>query len=149
MTPAILLHDSLLALSPQAIAGVLILHKAVELGQAHVGLTPETIATMSGAAILEHVEDLRGQTDAFNECRYDRAVRAQGVEPRIDPSWERHFDVYVRAIPLSNDKALAFNMVVGGGKFGSGESYPWDKECWLVNITGTETIIKHTFGEIA
>jgi len=149
MTPAILLHDSLMALSPRAIAGVLILHKALELGQAHQGLTAETIASMSEAAIIEHVEDLRGQSDAFNEARYDRAVSAQGIHPRIDNSWERHFDVYTRAIPLSADKALAFNMVVGGGKFGSGESYPWDKECWLVNITGTETIIKHTFGEIA
>ena len=148
MTPAILMHDSLMALSPKAIAGVLILHKAIELGQAHVGLKPETIASMSEAAILEHVEDLRGQSDAFNECRYDHAVPARGIEPRIDNSWERHFEVYTRAIPLTNDKALAFNMVTGGGKFASPESYPWDKECWLINITGTETIVKHTFGEI-
>lgn len=87
-------------------------------------------------------------TDAINETRH-QGEYAKGVNDWVHHSWIRHYDVNVHAFPLSNTKALAWNYVSGGGKYGNPETYPWYSEPRFVEITGTQTITIRTYEEIA
>lgn len=140
------MHDSMGALEPTAVACVLLLHKALELGQLPPELTAEEIGSMTPEALQEACELYIGNTDARNEVRHE-GVKTKLVT-RIHHSWERNYEVEVHAIPITEDKALAFNFVEGGGKHGEPESYPWEDQCWFVKITGIKTVVITTFAEI-
>lgn len=140
------MHDSMGALEPAAVACVLLLHKALELEQLPPELTAEEIGSMSPEALQEACELYIGDTDARNEVRHGGDETE--LATRIDRSWERNYEVEVHAIPITEDKALAFNYVYGGGKHGEPAAYPWEDECWFVKITGTKTVVITSFAEI-
>ena len=85
-------------------------------------------------------------SDARSEVRHS-GYSAHNVSTRIHYSWERHYDVSVSAIPLTDKLALAFNYVEGGGKHGEPDAYKWYNECWFVDITGTKQVTYFTFAD--
>ncbi|WP_208101690.1 hypothetical protein [Pseudomonas koreensis] len=62
---------------------------------------------------LERLYDESSHDDAVNEVRYS-AVAAPGIPSWCHDSWERNYDVDVKAFILPDGRALAFCEMSGG-----------------------------------
>jgi hypothetical protein len=146
------IHKSLDSLTASQLAKLLVMHHGIDafgykyesLRDAPNGLvTLEDLASMSGDE-LDQLYDESSHDDAVNEVRYG-AVSASGIPSWCHYSWERTYDVDVKAFILPDGRALAFCEMSGGGKHGEPDAYPWVDEAKFVKVSGVEERVIKTY----
>ncbi|VVN20294.1 hypothetical protein PS662_04329 [Pseudomonas fluorescens] len=146
------IHHSLNTLTASQTAKLLVMHHGIDafgykydsVGDAPNGLvTLEDLASMSGED-LDQLYDESSHDDAVNEVRYS-AVAAPGVPSWCHYSWERNYDVDVKAFILPDGRALAFCEMSGGGKHGEPDAYPWVEEAKFIKVSGVEERVIKTY----
>jgi hypothetical protein len=151
------IHDQLNALTASQLAKLLVMHHGIDafgykydsLRDAPNGLvTLEDLASMSGEE-LDQLYDESSHDDAINEVRYG-AVDVPGIASWCHYSWERNYEVEVKAFILPDGRALAFCEMSGGGKHGEPDAYPWVEEAKFIKVSGVEerTVKTYKFEEI-
>lgn len=151
------IHHSLNTLTANQMAKLLVMHHGIDafgykyesLRDAPNGLiTLEDLASMSGED-LERLYDESSHDDAVNEVRYS-AVTAPGIPSWCHYSWERNYEVDVKAFILPDGRALAFCEMSGGGKHGEPDAYHRVEEAKFIKVSGVEErVIKtYTFEDI-
>ncbi|MHC8408338.1 hypothetical protein [Pseudomonas sp. TMB3-21] len=146
------IHRSLNTLTASQMAKLLVMRHGIDafgykydsLRDAPNGLvTLEDLASMSGED-LDQLYDESSHDDAVNEVRYN-AVGAPGVPSWCHYSWERNYDVDVKAFILPDGRALAFCEMSGGGKHGEPDAYPWVEEAKFIKVSGVEERVINTY----
>ena len=146
------IHHSLNTLTARQMAKLLVMHHGINafgykydsLRDAPNGLvTLEDLASMSGED-LDQLYDESSHDDAVNEVRYS-AVDAPGVPSWCHHSWERNYEVDVKAFILPGGRALAFCEMSGGGKHGEPDAYPWVEEAKFIKVSGVEERVIKTY----
>lgn len=146
------IHHSLNTLTASQIAKLLVMHHGIDdFGYKYYSpraalnglVTLEDLASMSGDD-LEQVYDESSHDDAVNEVRYS-AVNASGVPSWCQYSWERNYDVDVKAFILPDGRALAFCEMSGGGKHAEPDAYPWVEEAKFIKFSGVEQRVIKTY----
>ncbi|KAI2693101.1 hypothetical protein [Pseudomonas sp. TNT3] len=146
------IHHSLNTLTASQMAKLLVMHHGIDafgykydsVGDAPKGLvTLDDLASMSGED-LDQLYDESSHDDAVNEVRYS-AVAAPGVPSWCHYSWERNYDVDVKAFILPDGRALAFCEMSGGGKHGEPDAYPWVEEAKFIKVSGVEERVIKTY----
>lgn len=146
------IHRSLNTLTANQMAKLLVMHHGIDaFGYKYDSLrdalnshvTLEDLASMSGED-LDQLYDETSHDDAVNEVRYS-AVDAHGVPSWCHYSWERNYEVDVKAFILPDGRALAFCEMSGGGKHGEPDSYPWVEEAKFIKVSGVEERVIKTY----
>jgi len=146
------IHNSLSTLTASQLAKLLVMHHGIDvfgykygsLRDAPNGLvTLEDLALMSGEA-LDKLYDESSHDDAVNEVRYS-AVDAPSINSWCHYSWERNYDVDVKAFILPDGRALAFCEMSGGGRHGEPNSYPWVEEAKFIKVSDVEERVIKTY----
>ena len=146
------IHDSLSTLTASQLAKLLVMHKGLQFGYAYT-LTDDdgqdvsidnTLLASAPGELLESLFDENDHDDAINEARYS-AVDAPGVPSWCHYSWERNYEVDVKAFILPDGRALAFCEMSGGGKHGEPNAYPWVEEAKFIKVSGVEERIIKTY----
>ncbi|MHC8403637.1 hypothetical protein [Pseudomonas sp. TMB3-21] len=139
------IHRSLNTLTASQMAKLLVMRHGIDafgykydsVGDASKGIvTLDYLASMSGED-LDQLYDESSHDDAVNEVRYC-AVGAPGIPSWCHYSWERNYDVDVKAFILPDGRALAFCEMSGGGKHGEPDAYPWVEEAKFIKVSGVE-----------
>jgi hypothetical protein len=150
-------HHSLSTLTASQLAKLLVMRKGLEFGYAYT-LTDNDgrdsnidNAFLSAAPreLLDTLFDENEHDDAINEVRYE-AEDVRGIPSWCHYSWERNYEVDVKAFILPDGRALAFCEMSGGGKHGEPDAYPWVEEAKFIKVAGVEErVIKaYKFDEI-
>lgn len=146
------IHQSLSALTATQMAKLLVMHHGIDafgykydsLRDAPNGLvTLDDLASMSGEE-LDQLYDESSHDDAVNEVRYG-AVSAPRIPSWCHYSWERNYEVDVKAFILPDGRALAFCEMSGGGKHGEPDAYPWVEEAKFIKVSGVEERVIKTY----
>ena len=146
------IHHSLNTLTASQMAKLLVMHHGIDVfGYKYDSLrdvpnglvTLEDLASMSGED-LDQLYDESSHDDAVNEVRYS-AVDAAGVPSWCHYSWERNYEVDVKAFILPDGRALAFCEMSGGGKHGEPDAYPWVEEAKFIKVSGVEERVIKTY----
>jgi hypothetical protein len=151
------INENFSSLSASQLAKLLVLLKGLEFGYDYVisdddgvemTVTKDLLAQAPGE-LIDSIFDENEHDDAINEVRYD-AEDAHGISEWAHYSWNRNYEVDVKAFILPDGRALAFCEMSGGGKFGEPDSYPWVDEAKFIKVAGfEEKIIKiYKFEEI-
>lgn len=146
------IHQSLNSLTASQLAKLLVMHHGIDafgykydsLRDAPNGLvTLDDLASMSGEDI-DKLYDESSHDDAVNEVRYG-AVDVPGLASWCHHSWERNYEVDVKAFVLPDGRALAFCEMSGGGKHGEPNAYPWVEEAKFIKVAGIEERVIKTY----
>lgn len=146
------IHDSLSTLTASQLAKLLVMRKGLQFGYAYtltdddgqdVSIDNALLASAPGD-LLDSLFDENDHDDAINEARYS-AVDAPGVPSWCHYSWERNYEVDVKAFILPDGRALAFCEMSGGGKHGEPNAYPWVEEAKFIKVSGVEERVIKTY----
>lgn len=146
------IHDSLNELTAQQLAKLLVMRKGLEFGYDYTftgddGQETSVDAAFLAAApgqLLDSLFEENAHDDAINEVRYE-AEEVGGIASWCHYSWERNYEVDVKAFILPDGRALAFCEMGGGGKHGDPDAYPWVDESKFIKVSGVEERIIKTY----
>lgn len=65
--------------------------------------------------------------------------------PEIRAPFSRHYECDAVARQVSGGQWVGWHYWHGGGKHGEPEAVEWMDDAYLLEITGTETVVRHTF----
>jgi hypothetical protein len=151
------IHHSLNTLTASQLAKLLVMRKGLEFGYAFT-LTDDddgqdsnidnAFLSAAPGELLDTLFDENEHDDAINEVRYE-AEEVRGIAYWCHYSWERNYEVDVKAFILPDGRALAF-CEMSGGKHGEPDAYPWVEEAKFIKVSGVEErVIKtYTFEDI-
>lgn len=146
------INENFSTLTASQLAKLLVLLKGLEFDYDYViadddGLevtvTEELLAQAPGE-LIESIFEENEHDDAINEVRYD-AEDARGISEWVHYSWNRNYEIDVKAFILSDGRALAFCEMSGGGKHGEPDSYPWAEEAKFIKVSGVEEKVIKTY----
>lgn len=142
------IHHSLSELTATQLAKLLVMHYGIdafgyEYGASNGPVTLDALASMSGQDI-DDLYEISSHDDAVNEVRY-QAVDVPGISSWCHYSWERNYDVDVKAFILPDGRALAFCEMSGGGRHGEPNAYPWVEEAKFIKVSGVEERVIKTY----
>lgn len=142
------IHQTLNALSPTQLAKLLVMRKGLEFGYAYTATNDDVVDLAYLAAapgdLLDSLFDENEHDDAINEVRYE-AEDVRGIPSWCHYSWERNYEVDVKAFILPDGRALAFCEMSGGGKHGEPDAYPWVEEAKFIKVSGVEERVIKTY----
>lgn len=147
------IHNSLNELTASQLAKLLVMRKGLAFGYVYTAPDDATVDLPYLAAapgeLLDSVFDDNSHDDAINEVRYE-AEDVGGIASWCHYSWERNYEVDVKAFILPDGRALAFCEMSGGGKHGEPSAYPWVEEAKFIKVAGVEerTVKTYKFEEI-
>lgn len=146
------IHKSLNSLTASQLAKLLVMRKGLEFGYAYkitddegqVTQFDEVFLASAPGDLLDSLFDHNAHDDAINEVRYG-AVDVPGIASWCHYSWERSYEVDVKAFILPDGRALAFCEMSGGGKHGEPDAYPWVDEAKFIKVSGVEERVVKTY----
>lgn len=145
------IHHSLNTLTASQLAKLLVMRKGLEFGYAYTfnddGQDSNIDNAFLSAAPGELLDTLFNENehdDAINEVRYE-AEEVRGIASWCHYSWERNYEVDVKAFILPDGRALAFCEMSGGGKHGEPNAYPWVEEAKFIRVSGVEERVIRTY----
>jgi hypothetical protein len=151
------IHHSLNTLTASQLAKLLVMRKGLEFGYAYTFTDDDGqdsnidngFLSAAPGELLDTLFDKNEHDDAINEVRYE-AEEVRGIASWCHYSWERNYEVDVKAFILPDGRALAFCVMSGGGKHGQPNAYPWVEEAKFIKVSGVEkrVIRTYTFEEI-
>ena len=146
------IHETLSMLTASQLAKLLVMRKGLEFGYTYT-LTDDDgqnididLAFLAAAPgdLLETLFDENEHDDAINEVRYE-AEDVHGIPYWCHYSWDRNYEIDVKAFILPDGRALAFCEMSGGGKHGDPNAYPWEDEAKFIRVTGVEERVIKTY----
>lgn len=151
------IHHSLNTLTASQLAKLLVMRKGLEFGYAYTFTDDDgqdssidnSFLSAAPGELLDNLFDENEHDDAINEVRYE-AEDVRGIPSWCHYSWERNYEVDVKAFILPDGRALAFCEMSGGGKHGEPNAYPWVNEAKFIKVSGVEerVIKSYKFEEI-
>ena len=146
------IHDALNTLTAPQLAKLLVMRKGLQFGYDYTftdddGQDTTIDAGFLAAApgeLLDSLFEENAHDDAINEVRYE-AVGVSGIASWCHYSWERNYEVDVKAFILPDGRALAFCEMSGGGKHGEPDAYPWVDEAKFIKVSGVEERVIKTY----
>lgn len=146
------IHKKLEELSARQLAKLLVMRKGLEFGYAytvtdddgHESNIDEAFLSDAPGELLDTLFDENEHDDAINEVRY-AAEDVRGIASWCHYSWERNYEVDVKAFILPDGRALAFCEMSGGGKHGEPDAYPWVEEAKFIKVSGVEERVIKTY----
>ncbi|MBX8621687.1 hypothetical protein K4754_06565 [Pseudomonas glycinae] len=150
------LHHSLNTLTASQLAKLLVMRKGLEFGYTYAFIDDGQDSNIDNAflsaapgELIDTMFEENEHDDAINEVRYE-AEEVRGIASWCHYSWERNYEVDVKAFILPDGRALAFCVMSGGGKHGQPNAYPWVEEAKFIKVSGVEkrVIRTYTFEEI-
>lgn len=145
-------HHSLNTLTASQMAKLLVMRKGLEFGYAYTFTDDDgqdssidnAFLSAAPGELLDTLFDENEHDDAINEVRYE-AEDVRGIPSWCHYSWERNYEVDVKAFILPDGRALAFCEMGGGGKHGEPDAYPWVEETKFIKISGVEERVIKTY----
>jgi hypothetical protein len=146
------IHESLTELTAVQLAKLLVMRKGLEFGYGYTVTDDDGqdtavdlafLATAPGE-LIENIFDESEHDDAINEVRYE-AEDVNGITSWCHYSWQRNYEVDVKAFILADGRALAFCEMSGGGKHGEPDSYPWVEEAKFIKVSGVQERVVRTY----
>ena len=146
------IHHSLNTLTASQLAKLLVMRKGLELGYAYtltdddgqVSNIDNAFLSAAPGELLDTLFHENEHDDAINEVRYE-AEDVRGIPSWCHYSWERNYEVDVKAFILPDGRALAFCEMSGGGKHAEPDSYPWVEEAKFIKVSGVEERVIKTY----
>lgn len=146
------IHQTLNTLTSSQLAKLLVMRKGLEFGYTYTFVGDEgqdtdvdlAFLTAAPGELIDSLFDDHDHDDAINEVRYG-AVDVPGIASWCHYSWERNYEVEVKAFILPDGRALAFCEMSGGGKHGEPNAYPWVDEAKFIKVSGVEERVVKTY----
>lgn len=145
------LHHSLNTLTASQLAKLLVMRKGLEFGYTYAFIDDGQDSNIDNAflsaapgELIDTMFEENEHDDAINEVRYE-AEEVRGIASWCHYSWERNYEVDVKAFILPDGRALAFCEMSGGGKHGEPNAYPWVEEAKFIKVSGVEERVIRTY----
>jgi hypothetical protein len=146
------IHHSLNTLTASQMAKLLVMRKGLQFGYAYTFTDDDgqdsnidnAFLSAAPGELLDTLFEENEHDDAINEVRYE-AEDVRGIPAWCHYSWERNYEVDVKAFILPDGRALAFCEMSGGGKHGDPDAYPWVDEAKFIKVAGVEERIIKTY----
>jgi hypothetical protein len=145
------LHHSLNTLTASQLAKLLVMRKGLEFGYTYAFIDDGQDSNIDNAflsaapgELIDTMFEENEHDDAINEVRYE-AEEVRGIASWCHYSWERNYEVDVKAFILPDGRALAFCEMSGGGKHGEPDAYPWVEEAKFIRVSGVEERVIRTY----
>jgi hypothetical protein len=146
------IHHSLNTLTARQLAKLLVMRKGLEFGYAYTFTDDDgqdskidnAFLSVAPGELLDTLFDENEHDDAINEVRYG-AEEVCGIPSWCHSSWERNYEVNVKAFILPDGRALAFCEMSGGGKHAEPNAYPWVHEAKFIKVSGVEERVIKTY----
>ncbi|MFJ2319245.1 hypothetical protein [Pseudomonas sp. NPDC087817] len=145
-------HHSLNTLTASQMAKLLVMRKGLEFGYAYTFTDDDgqdsnidnAFLSAAPGELLDTLFEENEHDDAINEVRYEAEV-VRGIPAWCHYSWERNYEVDVKAFILPDGRALAFCEMSGGGKHGEPDAYPWVEEAKFIRVSSVEERVIKTY----
>lgn len=146
------IHESLSTLTASQLAMLLVMRKGLDLGYDYTftdddgqsATVDQAFLAAAPGDLLEVIFEENEHDDAINEVRYE-AEDIGGIPEWCHYSWNRNYEIDVKAFILPDGRALAFCQMSGGGKHGDPDAYPWVQEAKFIRVAGVEERVIKTY----